>query len=1232
MKSFGQRRFKPRLETLEHRVVPTTSPAADLAEGTASSWQVFATDGKVGTLSNDSTRVVAGSQSIRYSTSSASTNGVRISSGAQAWNVSSYKQLEFWTYTENRTSVGFEGAQPVVTLVTPTGGFRFTPRNQNPLPANAWEKHHIPLTGDNYWRRDVIGSPSLTNVTRLEIQHDSGAGGFAITFDGLRFSTREVTTPTATGPAAPTGVQNGTITPRVLVYVFDPVMENKGGARLHDAYRLNDPQTLARGLASDLQRSSHGMYRPQIVETRIVDQHAYFTDGFQYSDSSYESAWASKQMHVGQFDYARFLRETGLSARVDRGEIDEVWVYAAPGSGLSSSVMAGASPYKLVGPNQAAGQRAFAIMGMNIQQGVGDSLVGYGFRIEATMAHLYAALSSDTNNAWRRFTRTDQDAPGLGQVGTVKRPVNATYDYDYNNTRTVQSMASDWYIYPRLAGNKQLVSSSTWSPTKVDPKRDYLNWWLDHLPDDAGRGPDNRLMNWWRYVGDVEAFKHRPELHGSDASGFLNLTGVQNNATVTGTLQLGASGVVDGVYGRVDLYVNGVYHSSDTLGPFTFQLDTSKLTGGKHTLQVRGYEVQNGTELRSATWTINIPIRNTAPRLNSITAKSVNEGSLLTFTATASDTDIGDVLRYSLGSGAPVGAAIDPVTGVFTWRPDDGAAQTTSVLIRVTDKGGLSATQVVPLTVFNVAPTATFSSSGQLQVGKVITFAFTGATDASAADRAAGYRYSFDLNGDGDFSDAGEAIGTISSFTRTFAAAGTYTRRGRVYDKDGAFREYTATVSIATTSSGAGRLADLAPGSANSSPTELTVVGRMLYFVATTATFGEELYRSDGTTAGTVLVKDITPGKGGSLPRNLTNVNGVLYFTAQDANNGVELWRSDGTAAGTRMVRDINPGVTSSWPSNLTNVGGILYFTATTPTNGVELWRSDGTTAGTYLVRDLMPGTASGSPSQLTAMGTTLYFVAQAPGIGAELFRTNGTSSSTVMVRDINPGTMPSFISGLVNAGGTLYFSAYTSALGQELWKSNGTSTGTVLVRDIVPGSGSSSPSQMVRALNRVFFIANNNATGTELWVTDGSSSGTRLVSDINPGLASSEPTSLIEFNGAVYFSANTQAQGVELWRSDGTAAGTRLVRDLQSGTASSSPSSFLVSGGALWFVAWTSSGGQQLWRTDGSTSGTVSLSSLYPTVRPSWASTPVDVAGTIFFVAYDSAGGYEVWTTRRTG
>ena len=103
-------------------------------------------------------------------------------------------------------------------------------------------------------------------------------------------------------------------------------------------------------------------------------------------------------------------------------------------------------------------------------------------------------------------------------------------------------------------------------------------------------------------------------------------------------------------------------------------------------------------------------------------------------------------------------------------------------------------------------------------------------------------------------------------------------------------------------------------------------VGGTLFFRACDAAGGRELWKSDGTAAGTVRVKDIWPGSYGSYPYCLANMNGTLFFAANDGLSGHELWRSDGTAAGTLRVKDIIAGIGGSGSQCLTNVNGTLFF------------------------------------------------------------------------------------------------------------------------------------------------------------------------------------------------------------------------------------------------------------------------------------------------------------------
>jgi ELWxxDGT repeat protein len=97
------------------------------------------------------------------------------------------------------------------------------------------------------------------------------------------------------------------------------------------------------------------------------------------------------------------------------------------------------------------------------------------------------------------------------------------------------------------------------------------------------------------------------------------------------------------------------------------------------------------------------------------------------------------------------------------------------------------------------------------------------------------------------------------------------------------------------------RLKVLRPGPGPSTPAWLTAVGDILLFAAFQPT-ETELWRSDGTTEGTVPVKDVVPGLSATL-HDFFDANGVLFFSANDPVSGRELWKSDGTPEGRSSSR-----------------------------------------------------------------------------------------------------------------------------------------------------------------------------------------------------------------------------------------------------------------------------------------------------------------------------------------
>jgi ELWxxDGT repeat protein/VCBS repeat-containing protein len=371
---------------------------------------------------------------------------------------------------------------------------------------------------------------------------------------------------------------------------------------------------------------------------------------------------------------------------------------------------------------------------------------------------------------------------------------------------------------------------------------------------------------------------------------------------------------------------------------------------------------------------------------------------------------------------------------------------------------------------------------------------------------------------------------------------------------------------------------------------KLAAIGNTLYYTGNHDAYGSEMWTSDGTTA--VLLADIIPGPDGSFPRSPTRVGNLVFFDAFDAALGRALYKTDGTTAGTVFIKQVAPPESNFRFRRMTAAGGLLFFVAEEPVHGRELWRSDGTAAGTFMVADIQPGTLASDPSNLVELDGVLYFTASDAGHGTELWRSDGTTAGTTMVKDIFPGPDHGGPDFVAKVGGVLYFSARDGVHGSELWRSDGTAAGTFLVADIVPGPDDSDPRFLSPAGGRVVFEAFDPVHGRELWSSDGTAAGTMLVADIRPGPGDSQiepagdrpeevPKVMVEANGVVFFRAVDGVTGRELWRSDGTAAGTALVADLNPGPANSDADWMTAAEGRLFFAATEPTIGGELWALD---------------------------------------------------
>jgi hypothetical protein len=137
-----------------------------------------------------------------------------------------------------------------------------------------------------------------------------------------------------------------------------------------------------------------------------------------------------------------------------------------------------------------------------------------------------------------------------------------------------------------------------------------------------------------------------------------------------------------------------------TINPYTGLISwiTGEGTGpSEHTLTLQ--VLDNGAPRLGAVRTFKVTVSddNSAPVLAPIANRTINEGRLLVITNLANDFDLPvQSLTFNLAAGAPAGVSIDPVTGIFRWRPSELQGGTTNffqVLVHDDGSPSLTATQ-----------------------------------------------------------------------------------------------------------------------------------------------------------------------------------------------------------------------------------------------------------------------------------------------------------------------------------------------------------------------------------------------------------------------------------------------------------------------------------------------------------------------------------------------------------
>lgn len=373
-------------------------------------------------------------------------------------------------------------------------------------------------------------------------------------------------------------------------------------------------------------------------------------------------------------------------------------------------------------------------------------------------------------------------------------------------------------------------------------------------------------------------------------------------------------------------------------------------------------------------------------------------------------------------------------------------------------------------------------------------------------------------------------------------------------------------------------------------PCGFTNFNDKLFYVGANATYGRELFATDGTLSGNQLVSDIGnqyfPITNGfqiqtseAADGKFAEFNGKLYFEAnnQYAQNNFKLWSTDGTSTGTQ---EIAPSSVYGPIRYFKEFNGRLYFTAVGYDTGSEVWSTDGTTAGTKMLKDINPTLYNGSVNlnnvgfdpNFTIFNNRLYFIANDGVHGNEIWSTDGTTEGTTMFKDINLGTNaePTAIDAFFPNNGTykfqpfvvfnnrMYFNAFSygeyGIATESLYSTDGTEAGTVKFEVPMPPNyiGQTTSNYLIKiqgltvANNKLYVFCKSVLDGVNghidrgVWQTDGTMANTisllffQNMAGIN-GFSEDTPSgSMRELNGEYYFLADSSLTGsgsFELWK-----------------------------------------------------------------------------------------------------
>jgi hypothetical protein len=405
----------------------------------------------------------------------------------------------------------------------------------------------------------------------------------------------------------------------------------------------------------------------------------------------------------------------------------------------------------------------------------------------------------------------------MGPSGTTSSVTFDNFQLDGNQTANVSNCSNHPPVV--FAGGPYLVNEGGLvhvTATAADPDGDplHFDWDLDNDGsfESSGAAADFAVSH-RDGPGELPITVRACDLDAACTTSPTRITIVNVGPTATFAAP---SPITAGEHGVLKLVNPLDFSSADTSAGFRYSFacdgrDTSLATSyataspvatrdctftaaGQSTVKGRIFDKDQGQSTYEAIVTVLAP-PNQPPTAEAFGPYDVNEGGSAVLQAAGSDPD-GNPLTYRWDLNGDGVFETSGATPTFFATFSDGPSTRTVALSVCDDKSACTFDSAL-VRINNVAPTGLFAAPGLLMEGGAALLALSNASDPGVADTQAGLRYAFACDGlDSSLPVVYASAGPSSLASCPFSQNGTYTVKGRIIDKDGAFSTYSAVVVV----------------------------------------------------------------------------------------------------------------------------------------------------------------------------------------------------------------------------------------------------------------------------------------------------------------------------------------------------------------------------------------------------------------------------------------------------